>query len=44
MREILFREKRKDNGEWREGFYTCVTSPETIDEVVKEMTEDKEYA
>lgn len=23
MREILFRGKRKDNGEWVEGFYVC---------------------
>lgn len=26
MREILFRGKRKDNGEWCEGFYTCVAN------------------
>ena len=24
MREILFRGKREDNGEWVEGFYACV--------------------
>ena len=24
MREILFRGKRMDNGEWFDGFYTCV--------------------
>lgn len=24
MRDILFRGKRKDNGEWVEGFYICV--------------------
>ncbi len=24
MREILFRGKRKDNGEWVEGYYVCV--------------------
>lgn len=23
-REILFRAKRKDNGEWTEGFYVCI--------------------
>lgn len=26
MREILFRGKRKDNGEWVEGFYVCLNS------------------
>ena len=24
MREILFRGKRKDNGEWVEGYYVCI--------------------
>lgn len=24
-REILFRAKRKDNGEWVEGFYVCIS-------------------
>lgn len=24
MREILFKAKRKDNGEWAEGFYFCM--------------------
>lgn len=24
-REILFRAKRKDNGEWTEGFYVCIS-------------------
>lgn len=24
MREILFRGKRKDNGEWVEGYYACI--------------------
>ena len=24
MREILFKAKRKDNGEWVEGFYFCM--------------------
>ena len=28
MREILFRGKRLDNGEWVEGFYTCFNSNE----------------
>lgn len=25
MREILFRGKREDNGEWVEGFYVCIS-------------------
>ena len=28
MREILFRGKRVDNGEWVEGFYTCFNGDE----------------
>ena len=28
MREILFRGKRLDNGEWVEGFYTCFNNKE----------------
>lgn len=28
MREILFRAKRLDNGEWAEGFYVCLNGTE----------------
>ncbi len=28
MREILFRGKSADNGEWVEGFYFCMTHPD----------------
>ena len=28
MREIIFRGKRKDNGEWVEGYYVCLNGKE----------------
>lgn len=31
MREILFKAKRKDNGEWVEGYYAYTTNPLTED-------------
>lgn len=31
MREILFKAKRKDNGEWVEGYYVYITNPLTGD-------------
>jgi len=31
MREILFRGKRKDNGEWVEGYYIQKQNPHTVD-------------
>jgi uncharacterized phage protein (TIGR01671 family) len=37
MREILFRGKRKDNGEWVEGFYVCLPLA-NYDEKVQLMT------
>ena len=36
-REILFKAKRKDNGEWVEGQYVYITNPLTEDKPIKHL-------